>query len=245
MTLAIYQVDLTLLEHTFFASREVGLLYETEPVIGNYALTYALGWCVSPYNWDGPPRYKQDLLPLNRQGRYVTPATFLPGRLRFAFSQFNAQSDSYYFRFDQNAIALERSRKARAMNFPQAGKIRLLAAESRARFYALLPGEAAPALPRYIRLGKFNSKARLDWQPLHLLTSEPQEQEQVVDFFLNAADLPDAMLSTLRSFTLYNIPPAPLVRQARLRGPFWTGRLPGGEVVHLPAGMHYGVETLP
>jgi CRISPR-associated protein Csc1 len=131
------------------------------------------------------------------------------------------------------------------MNFPQAGKIRLLAAESRARFYVLLPGEAVPALPRYIRLGKFNSKARLDWQPLHLLTSEPQEQEQVVDFFLNAADLPDAMLSTLRSFTLYNIPPAPPVRQAGLRGPFWTGRLPSGEVVHLPAGMRYGVETLP
>ena len=43
MAVEIYRASLTLKEHTFFASREIGMLYETEPLIGNYALAYALG----------------------------------------------------------------------------------------------------------------------------------------------------------------------------------------------------------
>src|SRR5689334_21171665 len=107
MAVSIYRAHLTLMEHTYFASREVGSLYESEPLIGNYALTYALGFCAAPYDWNGPPRYKQDLGPLNERGLYVTPATFLLDKLRFVFSQYNAQADSYYFRFDQNAIATD------------------------------------------------------------------------------------------------------------------------------------------
>ena len=45
MAVQIYRADLTLMEHTYFASREIGTLYESEPLIGNYALTYALGFC--------------------------------------------------------------------------------------------------------------------------------------------------------------------------------------------------------
>ena len=91
MALTMYRADLILMEHAFFASREIGTLYETEPLIGNYALTYALGLCAAPYDWNGPPRYKEDLAPLNERGIYVTPATFKAGKLRYVFSQFNAQ----------------------------------------------------------------------------------------------------------------------------------------------------------
>src|SRR5690349_7147615 len=103
------------MEHTYFASREVGTLYQSEPLIGNYALTYAMALCAAPYDWSGPPRYKQDLGPLNERGIYVTPATFKQGKLRYAFSRFNAQSDSYFFRFDQNAIGTDPEKKAKAM----------------------------------------------------------------------------------------------------------------------------------
>ncbi len=44
MAMYLYRADLTLMEHTYFASREVGTLYESEPLIGNYALTYAHGF---------------------------------------------------------------------------------------------------------------------------------------------------------------------------------------------------------
>ncbi|TMD66316.1 MAG: type I-D CRISPR-associated protein Cas5/Csc1, partial [Chloroflexi bacterium] len=101
MAVEIYYASLTLMEHVYFASREVGILYETEPLIGNYALTYALGLCNAPYHWDGPPRYKTDLSPLNERDLYVTPGTFIAETLHYAFSQFNAQTDSYYSRFDQ------------------------------------------------------------------------------------------------------------------------------------------------
>ena len=44
--MVIYRLELTLLEKVFFASREIDELFQTEPVLGNYALTYALGLAV-------------------------------------------------------------------------------------------------------------------------------------------------------------------------------------------------------
>ena len=49
----IYRCDLTLLEPTFFSSREISNYYQTAPLIGNYALAYALGLCHSPYYNNG------------------------------------------------------------------------------------------------------------------------------------------------------------------------------------------------
>lgn len=247
MALTIYRADLTLMEHTYFASREVGTLYESEPLIGNYALTYALGLCAAPYGWNGPPRYKQDLEPLNARGIYVTPATFQEGKLHYAFSQFNAQSDSYYFRFDQNAIATDPAKKARAANFPQNGKIRMLGLDSQAVFYLLaqdrdnLPSQ----LPSYIRLGKFNSKARVVWSQLRLHSEQPRNETRDIAFFLNAVDLSPEHLAHLRAFSVYNIYPAPLLRQSRLQGAFWQAKQRDDTDVFFPAGMQYGVESLP
>ena len=183
MAVEIYRASLTLKEHTFFASREIGIFYESEPLIGNYALAYALGLCAAPYNWSGPPRYKQDLSPLNEKGLYVTPATFEPGKLHYAISQFNAQTDSYYFRFDQNAIASNPKKKSRAANFPQSGKIRMLGLESQAYFFLVSQKGIELNLPNYIRLGKFNSKARIVWEKLVLKSAQPVRSEDVaLDF---------------------------------------------------------------
>ena len=41
--------DLELHDSLYFASREIGRLYETERVLHNYALCYALGLVASPY----------------------------------------------------------------------------------------------------------------------------------------------------------------------------------------------------
>src|SRR5258708_12152936 len=105
MAVEIYLASLTLKEHTFFASREIGIFYESEPLIGNYALAYALGLCAAPYDWSGPPRYKEDFGPLNDKGLYVPPATFEPHSFRYALTQFNAQTAPYSFPFHQNTIA--------------------------------------------------------------------------------------------------------------------------------------------
>ena len=244
MAVEIYRAELTLMEHTFFASREVGIYYETEPLIGNYALAYALGLCASPYYWNGPPRYKEDLGPLNSKGIYVTPGTIEPGSLRYVLSQFNAQTDSYFFRFDQNAIGTDPAKKARAANFPQSGKIRMLGLGSKAFFFLINEQGGILRLPTYIRLGKFNSKARVVWEKLTLCATEPVEQDnQQLDFLINAVDLPPETVQHLHGFSMYNIHPAPLLSRCHLEGSFWQCATRTGDV-YLPAGMRFGVEGL-
>ena len=92
----IYRCELTLMEATFFSSREVSNTYQTEPLIGNIALAYAFGFCQSPYFNDGTIYYKPHLGALNERGVYVTPATVM-GKPRFTIGQFNAQPDSYWY----------------------------------------------------------------------------------------------------------------------------------------------------
>ena len=245
MAVEIYRASLTLKEHTYFASREIGIFYESEPLIGNYALAYALGLCASPYDWSGPPRYKQDLSPLNEKGLYVTPATFEPGKLHYAISQFNAQTDSYYFRFDQNAIASNPVKKSRAANFPQSGKIRMLGLESQAYFFLMNQQGIELNLPNYIRLGKFNSKARIVWEKLVLKSAQPVRFDDVaLDFLLNAVDLPFDIIANMRAFSVYNIHPAPLLSRCHLSGSFWHCGSRAGQDFYLPTGMRFGVDVI-
>ncbi len=236
----IYPADLTLCEHTFFASREIGSLFESEPLIGNYALTYALGLCPNnPYRLEAGqsgPRYHADFAPLNEQGLYVTPASF--SSLRMALTTFNGQTDSYYFRFDQNAIATTRE-KARAMNFPQSGRIRMLGLDSHARFYLLdrdhlIAAGQGPNLPPYIRLGKFMSKAKVDWAKKPLVAQQVELGQGEVSGLLNAADLDDT--ASLLVYSAYNIHPAPVLRDVTMSGQFW--QLDANTL--LPLGMRYG-----
>jgi CRISPR-associated protein Csc1 len=240
----IYRACLTLMEHTYFTSREVGILYETEPLLGNYALAYAMGLCRAPYYWNGPPRYKLDLGPLNEQGLYVTPGTFVLETLRYAFSQFNALSDSYYFRFDPNATATTPTKRARAANFPQNGKIRMLGRESQAHFFLLNQRGVPVRLPSYLRLGKFDSKARVEWERLTLISEQPYEGERVLDYLVNGADLPPALLEDLHAVSIINIPPAPLLAHCHLSGRFWHCQDSKGEEWFLPVGMRFGVDAL-
>jgi CRISPR-associated protein Csc1 len=238
----IYPADLLLKEHTFFASREIDPLYASEPLIGNYALTYALGLCNAPYRWDGGPRYKEDLTPLNGQGLYLTPAHF--SDLRMTLTRFNAQIDSYYSRFAQNAITMQRDlkEKVKPTNFPQTGRIRMLGLGSRARFFLfdrdhLIAQGKGPRLLPYIRLGKFMSKARIEWQKM-VTPQLLQSKEAKVHGMLNAADLEDT--TGLLVFSSYNIHPAPILHHVHMSGQFW--QLPGD--ILLPMGMRYGVEKL-
>ena len=93
----IYRCEFELMEHVFFASREVSDYFQTEAVVGNYALAYALGFCQSEYYNDGQIHYTRDLQKLNEESIYVTPGTFTE-KPSFVISRFNALSDSYWFR---------------------------------------------------------------------------------------------------------------------------------------------------
>jgi CRISPR-associated protein Csc1 len=252
----ILQCDLTLLENTFFASREVGNFYQTEPAIGNYALCYALGLVASPYFNTGTIHYAEHLAALNMAGVYVTPAVLL-GEPRFVIEQFNAQPDSYWFAMGNNALivkpdgwdaepgskwylvhrATKQRRAVGTSNRPQIGRIKMLGIGNRARFYVLRQNEG-PTLPHYIRLGKWMSKARLDVQLIPF--QKIQVQQRTVSHLLNPVDLAETTL--LHTFDLLNIHPVPLVRNALISSEFY--QLADSAQTLLPVGMRFGVEAM-
>lgn len=250
----IYQCHLTLLEPTFFSSQEISNYYQTAPLIGNFALAYALGLCQAPYFNDGRIRYRQDLEPLNERGIYVTPAT-LTDSPRFQLAQFNAQPDAYWYAMANNVIVTrpdstwaekrgskwyvieqpgERGKAIGLENRPQHGRIRFLAVGNGALFYIVSRDSYQP--PSYIRLGKFMSKARV--VATAVTYEEVEAQGITIPFLLNPADLSAEM--ELVTFDLVNVPPVPLVRNGMMNGRFY--RL--DEQIYLPAGMRFGVEAL-
>ncbi len=251
----IYQCRLTLLEPTFFSSQEISNYYQTAPLIGNYALAYALGLCHTPYFNDGSIHYKAHLLPLNEKGAYVTPAT-LQGAPRFTLAQFNAQPDAYWYAMANNVIVTrpdgtwiekdgskwyvkqnlsERGKAIGLENRPQHGHIRFLAIGNIASFYLI--SQQTCQLPSYIRLGKFMSKARLEQTAVSY--KETDFTHAIIPFLLNPADFsPDTQLIT---FDLINVPPTPLVKNSAINGRFYQL----DTQTYLPIGMRFGVSELP
>lgn len=260
----IYEATLTLWEHTFFASREIGLVYETEPLIGNYALAYALGMASAPYRWTGGPRYAEDLGPLNAAGLYVTPAAFDPARLRFVLSLFNAQADSYFSLFTNNAIvappngwtAIQQGqrwslvnpetgerRQVRPANFPQSGRLRMLGLGSVARFYLLADetAEADAALER-ARLRPIGRQyvrlgkfnSKAEVRWRRVAAEPVEGLDLEVDAMLNAVDLPTDAHVVPLAATYVH--PAPVLGHCLYSGSCW--RLEGGG--YLPRALRFG-----
>jgi CRISPR-associated protein Csc1 len=251
----ILRCDLTLLENTFFSSREVGNFYQTEPVIGNYALCYALGLAVAPYENRGEIHYAEHLAALNQKGIYLTPAQIV-GEARFKIEQFNAMTDSYWYAMGNNALIakpdgwdaeqtgsawyiVERAtgtrKKIGTSNRPQIGRIKMLGIGNHARFYLLCANDV-PRIPSYIRLGKWNSKARLVAQSVNFQTV--QLERTVGTPLLNPIDLAEPTI--LQTFDMIGIHPVPLIRNAVASGSFY--QLVDPDKTLLPVQMRFGVE---
>ncbi|MBO0783878.1 MAG: type I-D CRISPR-associated protein Cas5/Csc1 [Ktedonobacteraceae bacterium] len=138
---------LVLHDYLFYASREMGRLYETEKYLHNYGLTYALGLASSPFaNLAQVPRYQDDLEEVNRRGIYVTPA--YPVSYSFAFHTFKMAQEKYYGLTPQISS-----------NQVVYGRAKELAPESTFTFCVL--SEDQVVLPCWIRLGKWMAKAHL------------------------------------------------------------------------------------
>jgi len=236
----VYRLELTLHEKVFFASREIDELFQTEPVLGNYALIYALGLAVTPYRLserEDRPYYREDLSSLNEKGIYVTPGTPL-GAPALEVERFNGMVESYWYKMANNAVVSDlavRLENARApvTNFPQKGRLRML---SRGNCFAcyVFTREALP-LPRYIRLGKFLGKTRV--AVTHEWRDPPTNMERGVRIatFLNPLDL--STDTEIGYHDLFNLPPVPLIRNVQLSGRMYTlgdTRLPVGMVFGFP-----------
>ncbi len=209
-------------DYLYYASREMGRLYETEKYLHNYGLTYALGLAKSPYaNLVQTPHYQEDLNGLNEQGVYVTPA--YPLRYTFAFHTFKMANVAYYNYTPQVSS-----------NQVVFGRAKELAPESTFEFYAL--SEREIALPRWIRLGKWMAKAQVEIQA----RGEAQVKQGTfrVEGALNPLDLSLAP----ENCNIVAMAPASLITNVYCSGSYFE--LKSGEGRHeqgicLPVGMRY------
>ena len=211
---------LTLHDYLFYASREMGRLYETEQYLHNYGLTYALGLVKAPYtNLSQVPRYAEDLAQLNEQGVYVTPAS--PVQCTFAFHTFKMVNVDYYNLTPQMSA-----------NQAVFGRAKELAPESVFRFFVL--SQQPVRLPSWIRLGKWMAKARVRVVSQGQAVRKTGEVQRMEGAF-NPLDLARMPLNC----NIVSMAPASLLTHVSLSGDYYE--LPGEakQTVCLPVGMRY------
>lgn len=230
----IYRCVLELHDSLYFATREIGRLYETEPIIHNYALAYVLGLIDNPqyhtvvaeedsYRYFCPeqvPKYEQHLTPLNQQGIYVTPA-----RAIYHTAVLNT------WKYADNKYHVEMLPTSK--NIPSFGRTKEIAPESQFEFFVIT--ENLIDLPRWVRIGKWASKAELTMSELPKPRS--RSGEFIFPYPLNPLDV---MFShQVLSYDTVNMPPVSLIRNVRIRGEFYAFMEKGLENLKIPARMQY------
>ncbi|BAY41310.1 hypothetical protein NIES2111_57060 (plasmid) [Nostoc sp. NIES-2111] len=228
----IYRCQLELHDSLYYATREIGRLYETEPIIHNYALCYALGLVDSEiyfttvpeehsYRYFCPeqvPKYEEHLTPLNQQGIYVTPALAVTH---------SAILNTWKYANNNYHVEMEKTQK----NIPSFGRAKEIAPESEFEFFIISQKELK--LPKWIRLGKWMSKAELTVEEL----SKPKTAE---GFFTcnNPLNPLDVMFTNqVISYDVVNMPPVSLIQNVQMRGQYYQFDEPKG--IKIPAQMEY------
>ncbi len=209
---------LTLHDYLFYASREMGRIYETEKYLHNYGLTYALGLAKSPYtNLAQVPRYQEDLNLVNEQGVYVTPAH--PLRYSFAFNTFKMANVNYYNftpQISSNQVVFGRAKE--------------LAPESTFEFFVL--SESEIVLPYWIRLGKWMAKARVEVRAQG--SARTRQGSYRADGALNPLDL----VVMPENCNIVAMAPASLITNAYCTGSHYEFEYDDA-TIRLPAEMSY------
>jgi CRISPR-associated protein Csc1 len=253
--MVLYLCHLTLHDNVFFASREMGTLYETEKYLHNWALSYALfegTYIPRPYRLEGAlaqcPGYleadnEQNLLHLNEQGIYVFPA--LPLQWSYQVNTFNVSQAFYHQK--SRKFGMEGGGRNYPINY---GRAKELAVGSQYRTYIVAP--AKTRIPRWIRLGKWAAKLQVVFTPIPSSSIKRATGEYIAEHPLNPLDLPPST-----QLLLYNrivMPPVSLVSQAKLAGDYWEISKPTQwtalrawsglknlpEKICLPKGVAYG-----
>lgn len=218
MRLTLYR--LTFHENLFYATREVGRLYETGRYLHNYALTYALGLASAPYfQAQQVPAYPSELNALNEQGIYVTPARGVD--VRYQMVTFKFADNAYHVKMEQSS-----------RNLPTFGRAKEIAVGSVFEF-AILHNNALKT-PKWIRMGLWRSKGLLEKIGEADLKAV-NESEQIASLPLNPLDVS----GEFKLYDLISMPPSSLIDNARLETNWMEAEIPDQRKVYLPAGMKY------
>ncbi|BAY60454.1 hypothetical protein NIES22_05130 [Calothrix brevissima NIES-22] len=212
----IYCCQLELHDSLYYATREIGRLYETEAVIHNYALCYALGLVDSEvyatnvaeehsYRYFCPeqvPKYEEHLTPLNQQGIYVTPARAL---------NHTAILNTWKYANNNYHVEMEKTQK----NIPSFGRAKEIAPESKFEFFVI--SQKPIKLPKWIRLGKWMSKAEVTVEQL----PQPQTTEGVFTYKYPLNPLDVMFTNQVISYDVVNMPPVSLIQNVQMRGQYY------------------------
>ena len=258
----IYYGALELHGDLFFASLEFHDLVETLPVVHNYALTYALDLCSAENGRVTPlycaterrkqrPRYQDDFAALVQAGIYVTPAKSAEGVPPTAIRQYATRVDEYlhYGRKIDDILSWEPNPNKRKANtlaslFPLHGYLKVITVGARFLFYVYnVPAELP--LQRYVRLGKFNTKASVTLAPCSEVTLA--EGAQIATHPVNAADVAGVMplnLLTMRPTPLAMVARLPTAGALRVTHPDPWRRDGKMITTYLPCAPCYGMATM-
>jgi CRISPR-associated protein Csc1 len=226
----IYRCVLELHDSLYFATREIGRLYETEPVIHNYALCYALGLVDSDrygtkvsteheYRYFCPeqvPLYAEHLSELNEVGIYVTPARSL---------QHASVLHTWKYANNNYHVEMEKMQK----NIPTFGRAKEIAPESSFEFF-ILSRNPLPQPAKWIRLGKWMSKAELTVTQLDQITQG--SGDFIFPYHLNPLDV--MFTHQVLSYDTISMLPVSLISNVRINGHFYN--VAG---LKIPARMEY------
>lgn len=229
----VYLCTLELHDSLYYATREIGRLYETEPVLHNYALCYALGLVdcetyattvaeENAYRYfcsEQVPMYETHLTPLNQKGIYVTPARAVCHA---------AVLNTWKYADNRYHVEMQKTQK----NIPSFGRAKEIAPESQFEFFAV--SQQPLTFPRWIRLGKWMSKAEVTVKEL-----PPPKRNATREFNfpypLNPLDI--MFTNQVLSYDTLNMPPVSLIRNVRMRGEYYT--VEGLQDMKLPVNMEY------
>jgi CRISPR-associated protein Csc1 len=228
----IYRCQLELHDSLYFATREIGRLYETEPIIHNYALCYALGLVDSQiystsvaeehsYRYFCPeqvPKYEEHLTPLNQQQIYVTPARSL---------NHSSILNTWKYANNNYHVEMEKTQK----NIPSFGRAKEIAPESIFEFFVISQKELK--LPKWIRLGKWMSKAEVTVEPL----PKPKIAEGIFTCTHPLNPLDAMFTNQVISYDVVNMPPVSLIQNVQMRGQYY--QFDGIQNLKIPVRIEY------
>ncbi|MBD2342185.1 type I-D CRISPR-associated protein Cas5/Csc1 [Calothrix sp. FACHB-156] len=232
----IYCCQLELHDSLYYATREIGRLYETEAVIHNYALCYALGLVDNEvysttvveehsYRYFCPeqvPKYEEHLTPLNQQGIYVTPARAV---------NHTAILNTWKYANNNYHVEMEKTQR----NIPSFGRAKEIAPESQFEFFVI--SQKPIKLPKWIRLGKWMSKAELIVQEANRINLKTGDFS--FPYPLNPLDV--MFIHQVVSYDVVNMPPVSLIQNISIyQGQYYELEHPNtSEKLRLPANMQY------
>jgi CRISPR-associated protein Csc1 len=148
------------------------------------------------------PQYQEHLNPLNEEKIYVTPARAIAH---------TAVLNTWKYANNNYHVEMEKTQK----NIPSFGRAKEIAPES--VFECFIISHHPLQLPKWIRLGKWMSKAEVKLTELSL--SKQKEDLFIYPYPLNPLDV--MFTHQVIGYDVINMPPVSLIRNVRMRGEYY------------------------